>query len=104
MATKTKEKQVTYLTRMKAKSQVTIPAAIRKRLNLECGVLLETSTDGRKIVFEPKIVIDRDDDIDAAFAEGLKDIREGRTIGPFESVEEFKAFRKTKTYKDFLNE
>lgn len=102
MTTKTKEKQVTYLTRMKAKSQVTIPATIRKRLNLECGTILAATIDGQKIVLKPKIVVDRDNTIEAAFAEGLEDIRNGRTIGPFSNMKEFEAFRKTEKYKNFI--
>ena len=90
---------------IKTKGQVTIPVAIRKHFNLKRGALLETSVSGRMITLKPKMVCDQyDDDIEVAFAEGLKDIREGRTIGPFESIEDFKAFRKTKEYKDFLNE
>ena len=91
MVTRTKEKKIAYLIRVKAKSQVTIPAPIYKRLHLKRGVFLEATTDGRKIVLEPKTICDQhEDDIDKAFRESIGDLKAGRVFGPFSSVDEMR--------------
>jgi AbrB family looped-hinge helix DNA binding protein len=48
------------LVKLKPKGQMTIPAALRDRLRLRQGDLLEASTDGRAIILVPKAVIDRE--------------------------------------------
>lgn len=48
------------LVRVKGKYQVTIPAEIRKRLNLEVGDYLEIEAQGETILLKPKAVIDRE--------------------------------------------
>ena len=67
---------------VKKKYQVVIPVAVRRKLGIEIGDLLEVKFERGKITFTPKSVIDRE------LAEGLDDIRKGRTYGPFESAEE----------------
>ncbi|MSV35282.1 MAG: AbrB/MazE/SpoVT family DNA-binding domain-containing protein [Bryobacterales bacterium] len=85
------------------KGQVTIPTRLRNQAGLSKGDLVEFSLQRGKIVITPKIVIDRsqfpnaDDEytpaqrkiIDAHLAEGLADIKAGRTYGPFASHAEF---------------
>jgi AbrB family looped-hinge helix DNA binding protein len=48
------------LVRVKGKYQVTIPAEIRKELNLKVGDYLEVEARGSSIVLRPKAVIDRE--------------------------------------------
>ncbi|MGA9545003.1 MAG: AbrB/MazE/SpoVT family DNA-binding domain-containing protein [Candidatus Sulfotelmatobacter sp.] len=68
------------LVTVKAKFQVVIPQSIRKRVRLDIGDLLEASFENGKITFTPKTVIDRH------LAEGLEDLAQGRTHGPYESA------------------
>jgi AbrB family looped-hinge helix DNA binding protein len=48
------------LVRVKEKYQVTIPAKIRKELNLRVGDYLEVEAQDEAIVLRPKAVIDRE--------------------------------------------
>ncbi len=78
------------LVKVKNKFQVTIPAEIRNKVNLEVGDVLEVSIQNKNIVLKPKTVVDRES-LEGAITEGLKDYQEGRVFGPFKSVKEFKA-------------
>ncbi|OFW38984.1 MAG: hypothetical protein A3J28_12400, partial [Acidobacteria bacterium RIFCSPLOWO2_12_FULL_60_22] len=57
---------------VKKKYQVVIPAAVRKRVGIEVGDLLEAKAGRGKVTFIPKSPIERE------IAEGLDDIRKGR--------------------------
>jgi AbrB family looped-hinge helix DNA binding protein len=70
------------LVTVKTKFQVVIPQSIRKRARLDIGDLLEVSFENGKITFTPKTVIDRH------LAEGLEDVAQGRTHGPYQSAAE----------------
>jgi AbrB family looped-hinge helix DNA binding protein len=70
------------LVTVKTKFQVVIPRSIRQRVHLDIGDLLEASFENGKITFTPKTVIDRH------LAEGIKDLAQGRTHGPYESAGE----------------
>ena len=82
------------LAKVKQKGQVTIPQEIRERLELEEGDYLEVTVEDSRIVLTPTEVVKRHPEIDAAIAEGLADVREVRTYGPFESVEEMTEYFK----------
>jgi AbrB family looped-hinge helix DNA binding protein len=95
------------------KGQVTIPTRLRNQAGLSKGDLVEFSLQRGKIVITPKLVIDRspfpnaDDEytpaqrkiIDARLAEGLADIKAGRTLGPFNSADEMIAHMKAELKK-----
>ena len=83
------------LVKVKNKFQVTIPTEIRGEAHIKEGDILEVAVRNNAIVFRPKVVVDRGS-VEAAIEEGLKDYKEGRVIGPFESVREFKAALKKK--------
>ncbi|HEY4904667.1 MAG TPA: AbrB/MazE/SpoVT family DNA-binding domain-containing protein [Candidatus Sulfotelmatobacter sp.] len=68
------------LVTVKSKFQVVIPQSIRKRVRLDIGDLLEADYENGKITLTPKTVIDRH------LAEGLKDLADGRTHGPYSSA------------------
>ena len=51
------------LVKVKEKYQVTIPAEIRKVLNLEVGDYLEVEAQGTAIILKPKAVIDREREV-----------------------------------------
>ncbi len=79
----------TNLVRVKTKYQVTLPVSVRKKAALRVGDLLEAKMEHGKITLVPKHVVDtKKAFIDAHLAEGLKDIAEGRTYGPFETAED----------------
>ncbi|HXP83147.1 MAG TPA: AbrB/MazE/SpoVT family DNA-binding domain-containing protein [Bryobacteraceae bacterium] len=99
--------------RIQPNGQVTIPIRLRNQAGLCKGDLVEFSLRGGKIIITRKLEIDRsqfssaDDDytlaqrkiIDARLAEGLADIKAGRTFGPFDSADEMIAHMKTQLKK-----
>jgi AbrB family looped-hinge helix DNA binding protein len=70
------------LVKVKTKGQVTIPTALRRRAGLSVGDLLEAKMERGKITLTPQSLVDRH------IQEGLEDIRNGRTYGPFDSADE----------------
>jgi AbrB family looped-hinge helix DNA binding protein len=70
------------LVKVKTKGQVTIPTALRRRAGLNVGDLLEAKVERGKITLTPQSLVDR------RIQEGLEDIRNGRTYGPFDSADE----------------
>ncbi len=67
---------------VKNKYQIVIPAKVREQVGIKVGDLLEAKVERGKITFTPKSLVDRE------IAEGLEDIRKGRTYGPYDSPEE----------------
>ena len=68
------------LVKVKGKYQVTLPTSIRDEVGISVGDLLEATVTKGTITLTPKILIDR------GIAEGLEDMRKGRSIGPFATV------------------
>ena len=66
---------------VKTKFQIVIPQHIREQVNIEIGDVLEAGLQDGKITFTPKSLVDRH------LAEGLEDIRKGRTHGPYATAE-----------------
>ena len=86
------------LVRVKTKYQVTLQDEVRKQVRLSVGDLLETKVERGKITLTPKAVVDRDEYtpaqrrvVDARLARALEDVKQGRTYGPFNTVEEMAA-------------
>ena len=67
---------------VKTKFQIVIPQRIRERVGVDIGDLLEAGVEDGKITFTPKTLIDRH------LAQGLDDLKHGRTHGPYATVEE----------------
>jgi AbrB family looped-hinge helix DNA binding protein len=67
---------------VKNKFQIVIPQHVRKQMQVEIGDILEAAVENGQITFTPKSLVDRH------LAEGLEDLREGRTHGPYESARE----------------
>jgi AbrB family looped-hinge helix DNA binding protein len=65
------------IVKMKTKGQLTIPTALRKRLRIDAGDLLEVQEEGGKITIIPKSLIDR------KIAESVEQYRKGKSFGPF---------------------
>ncbi len=68
-----------------ASRQVAIPKKIHDQLHLHPGDYLEIEVKRGKLIFTPKTLIDRRLD------KGLRDLREGRVYGPFNSAREMMA-------------
>ena len=67
---------------VKTKFQIVIPQRIRKQVGVDVGDILEARVEHGKITYTPKKLIDRD------LAEGLEDLRHGRTHGPYATARE----------------
>ena len=70
------------LVKVKTKYQVTLPAALREQVGLRVGDVLEAKVERGKVTFTPKSMVDRE------IAEGLEDLRKGRTYGPYSTADE----------------
>ena len=70
------------LVTVKTKYQIVIPRAIREQAGVGIGDLLEARVERGKITFAPKSVLDRH------LAEGLEDLKRGRTHGPYDSAKD----------------
>jgi AbrB family looped-hinge helix DNA binding protein len=81
------------LVTVKTKFQIVIPQSIREKMHMDIGDLLEASLENGKIIFTPKAVIDKH------LAEGLLDLAQGRTHGPYVNAEEAIAALETRTAK-----
>jgi len=91
--------------KIRDKGQVTIPTSIRRQAGLSQGDVVEFGVRGGKIVITPKIVIDRSNFptasdeytpaqrrvIDSGINQSLKEYRQGKVAGPFETAEAFLA-------------
>jgi bifunctional DNA-binding transcriptional regulator/antitoxin component of YhaV-PrlF toxin-antitoxin module len=80
---------------VKSKMPLVVPMAVRRKAGLKSGQEIEFRVSGGVINIVPKLP-PADDEytpeqrrvIDARLAEGLADIKAGRTLGPFESADE----------------
>lgn len=78
---KIQEKRALQPTAVKigASRQVVIPKKIHDTLGLTTGDYLEVELTAGRVVFTPKILVDK------GIREGLEDIKHGRVSGPFAS-------------------
>lgn len=82
------------LVRVKEKYQLTLPNEVRRQAGLAVGDYLEAKIgSGGVITLTPQSFVDR------AIAEGLADLKAGRTHGPFETVDQLLDSLKGKTAK-----
>lgn len=78
-----------------SKRQITIPADTIKRFGLKPGEELELVESQKTIVLVPRKHIPKDqqwyytDEWQKMMQEAFDDLKAGRMVGPFESVEEF---------------
>ena len=81
------------LVQVREKAQITIPSKIRKALDIKEGDYLEAGVEDNKIVFVPKILIDKAEPVvlskkgEEMLKEALEDVKKGR-VKKFENVEE----------------
>jgi antitoxin component of MazEF toxin-antitoxin module len=89
------------IVRVKNKPPVVIPPAALRRAGFKSGQDLEVKASGGVITILPKFP-NADDEytpeqrriVDAQLADGLADIKAGRTFGPFETADEMIAHMK----------
>ena len=65
-----------------ASRQIVIPKKLYDQLGLVPGDYLDVELQDDQLVLTPKTLIEK------RLAEGLKDIQEGRVVGPFQSAKE----------------
>jgi AbrB family looped-hinge helix DNA binding protein len=88
--------------KLSARRQITIPAETAKRLGLKAGEELELVESEKAILLVPRKHIPKDqqwyytDEWQQMMQEAFEDVKAGRMLGPFESVEEFKQSLKTR--------
>jgi len=81
------------LIQVREKAQITIPSKIRKALDIKEGDYLEAEVEDNKIVFIPKVLIDKTEPVtlskkgEEMFKEALGDVKKGR-VKKFKNVEE----------------
>ena len=73
--------------------QVVIPKKIHDKLGLAPGDYLEVEVKRGKVVMTPKALVDKP--LEKRLAEGLEDLRAGRSHGPFASAKEAVRFLHT---------
>src|SRR5919201_3678991 len=94
--TTTKRRDPMARVKLSAQRQITIPAETAKRLGLKAGEELELVESEKAIVLVPRKHIPKDqqwyytDEWQQMMQEAFDDLKHGRMLGPFESVEEFK--------------
>jgi len=81
------------LVQVREKAQITIPSKIRKTLDIKEGDYLEAEVENNKIVFIPKVLIDKAKPVtlskkgEEMIKEALEDVKKGR-VKKFGNVEE----------------
>ena len=70
------------IVKVKDKFQITVPAHLRAQLSLRVGDFLEATVKNGHLELSPKTLVD------LAIALAEADIKAGRYLGPFETVEE----------------
>ena len=91
------------IVKVQRKGQMTIPSDVRSAVGLADGDLVDVKAAGGKIILTPRLAIDRSEYssaqdeytaaqrriIDRGIAKSLKEYRQGKFSGPFDTAEEF---------------
>jgi len=89
----TKGGKLMPLVQVREKAQITIPSRIRKALGIKQGDYLEVEVENNKMVFIPKVLIDKAETVtlskrgEEMLKEALGDVEKGR-VKKFKNVEE----------------
>ena len=91
------------LVRVKRHYQITLPAGLRKKLNIDIGDYVEVENKNGDIVMRPVKVIHPDQEYfytkewQEGEAQADKDIAKGDVVGPFDNIRDsLKALKKAK--------
>ncbi len=97
---------MTVIVKNKTKTPLVVPSSVRRQAGHKNGQDLEFRVSGGVITILPKLPTADDEYtpeqrriIDARLAEGLADIKAGRTFGPFNSADEMIAHMKAQLKK-----
>lgn len=97
---------MTVTVKTRARTPLVVPPSIRRRAGHKNGEDLEFRVSGGVITILPKLPVADDEytpaqrrAIDARLAEGLADIKAGRTHGPFDSADEMISHMKAELKK-----
>ena len=91
------EKQAMPLVKVGPKCQVVIPKNVRRKLDIKPGDYVEISVQRTNARIKPMQVVERYTDeplgpkTRAGIRQGLKDIKEGKVSGPFDTAEDVQA-------------
>lgn len=72
--------------------QVTIPAGIRKKYDIEEGDLIEARETKRGILLKPKLLLDKLPEVELSkkgekmLQEALDEIKQGKVSGPYDNI------------------
>jgi AbrB family looped-hinge helix DNA binding protein len=91
------------LVRIKRHYQITLPAGLRKKLNIDIGDYVEVENKNGDIVMRPVKVVHPDQEYfytrewQEGEAQADKDIAKGDVVGPFDNIKDgLKALKKAK--------
>jgi AbrB family looped-hinge helix DNA binding protein len=91
------------LVRIKRHYQITLPAGLRKKLNIDIGDYVEVENKNGNIVMRPVKVVHPDQEYfytrewQEGEAQADKDIAKGDVVGPFDNIKDgLKALKKAK--------
>jgi len=92
------------LVRIKRHYQITLPAVLRKKLNIDIGDYVEVENKNGDIVMRPVKVVHPDQEYfytrewQEGEAQADKEIAKGDVVGPFDDIKDgWKALKKAKT-------
>lgn len=84
--------------KMQARGVLTLPKKLRTRMRLDTGSIVRVDErDGGLFISTQSHL---DPELIDAIRSGLNDLKNGNTIGPFASAEEYEAFRKARKIKN----
>jgi AbrB family looped-hinge helix DNA binding protein len=81
---------MSVLTKVGPKYQVTVPKQVPDQLRLRPGDLLEVRVAGRHALLLPKMLVDRNPELETDLAEAEQDIKAGRVYGPYDAKDVLK--------------
>lgn len=88
----TKEDKLMPLVQVREKAQITLPAKVRKALDIKEGDYLEVEVEGNKIVLVPQVLIEKTQPVtlsakgEVMLKQALKEVTEGK-VKEFQDVE-----------------
>lgn len=80
------QSEYSQIVKLGVSRQVVIPKRIFHTMNLKAGEYLEVRQEKSTIVMTPKVIVDKE--LEDGLAQSFKDIKEGRSYGPFGTWEE----------------
>jgi len=89
--------QLQSIVKVNQNFQVTIPAIIRKKYDIDEGDLIEASATEQGILLKPKLLLDKLPEVELSkkdeemLKESLNDIKKGYLSGPYNNIDDLLA-------------